>query len=71
MIVWIILASIILIYWVQYPSIKNDEKNKYNNFFNHVKIPLLVVVIIIIVYIQNSNKCKNQILDVDLGIIKF
>ena len=69
MIVWIILISAILIYWIQYPSI-DDKKSKYKNIFNHIKIPLIVVVIIIIVFIT-YNKKQIPAVDVDLGIIKF
>jgi len=70
MIIWIIVITIILICWFQYPTIKDNNKNKdkYKYIFNHIKIPLIVICIVLLVY--SSDDCK-QPLDVELGIIKF
>jgi hypothetical protein len=71
MIIWIIIVTIMLIYWFQNPP-KEDKKecdDKYKKIFNNIKIPLLVACIIIFVYCNSNN--KKQILDVDVGIVKF
>jgi hypothetical protein len=70
MIIWFItIISILFIYWFQYPYITNN-KNKYKNTFNHIKIPLFVICVLILVFILY--KCKNNIvLDVNTGLPNF
>ena len=70
MIIWFItVISILAIYWFQYPYIKNKDnkhKDKYINFFNHIKIPLFVVCVIILIYIISTCTTKPE-LAIDLS----
>ena len=70
MIWFIAIISILVIYWFQYPYIKNKDQHKYINFFNHIKIPLFVLCVIILIYIITRCIEKPE-LEIDLTPINF
>ena len=74
-IIIISIISFILIFWMQYPYIKNekDDKNvttlKY--IYDIVKIPLIVVCLILFIYNLNSCVVPEKKLDIDLSLPNF
>lgn len=49
----IIIISIILIIWIQYPDIKNDkEQPVYKRIFERTKIPILIICLLLILYLS-------------------
>jgi hypothetical protein len=74
MIIQVILISIIIIIWLQYPQMKkvDEDENKYIKMFNTVKIPITVICLLIIIYIylNNTNEPNNN-LNVYTSIPKF
>ena len=58
MILAIIVIGLIIIFWLQYPFIKEDKvtnESKNKIIFNKVKIPIVFVCIVFIIYI-----CLNK-----------
>ena len=57
MIIPLIILGIIIILWIQYPDIKeeNDEP-VYKKIFNRTKVPLLFICSISIIYLLLCNK---------------
>ncbi len=54
MILAIIVIGLIIIFWLQYPFIKEDNstsENKNKTIFNKVKIPIVFVCIVFIIYL--------------------
>jgi len=75
MIIQVILISIIIIIWLQYPQMKkvDEDENKYIKMFNIVKIPITVICLLIIIYIylNNTNEPIQNNLNVYTSIPKF
>ncbi len=74
MIIQVILISIIIIIWLQYPQIKDvdENQNKYLKIFNTIKIPITVICLLIIIYFYaNNNNESNNNLNVYTSIPKF
>ncbi len=74
MIIQVILISIIIVIWLQYPQIKeaDENSNKYIKIFDIVKIPITVICLLIIIYIYATNNTKsNNNLNVYTSIPKF
>ncbi len=47
----IIIISIIIIIWIQYPEIKNDKDDPvYKRIFNRTKIPIIIICLLLILY---------------------
>ena len=60
----IIIIGVLLIIWLQYPDLKQEEDvYTCRNIFNNTKLPLLVILIIILVYlICDENKMADNII---------
>ena len=72
---YIAIISFILVYWFQYPLIKNnivsdDNTPLYKKLFNTYKLPVIIVCKILLLYIifSDMNKCKSNDLDLDLDL---
>jgi hypothetical protein len=49
----IIIISIIIIIWIQYPDIKNDkEQPVYKRIFERTKIPIIIICLLLILYLS-------------------
>ncbi len=72
MIIWFItIISILIIYWFQYPYVKNkNNEHKYINIFNHMKIPLFAACIFSLIYIISCCTEKTD-LAIDLTPLNF
>ncbi len=79
MIILVILITIILIIWLQYPQNKKTDVNEplYLKIFNTTKIPIIVICFIIIIYNilgVDINNFKNDYinkLNVYMSVPKF
>lgn len=73
MIIQVILISIIIIIWLQYPQIKDTNENKYLKIFNTIKIPITVICLLIIIYLySNTNNIPTvDKLDVYMSVPNF
>ena len=56
-----IVIGILLIIWLQYPEIKNnDEKKPLPKYiFDFIKIPIIFTCIVVIIYLISCNKISN------------
>ena len=69
---YIAIISFILVYWFQYPLIKNDivpdNTPLYKKIFNTYKLPVIIVCKILLLYniFSDMNKCKSNDLDLDV-----
>ncbi len=52
----IIIISIIIVLWIQYPDIKNDEEQHvYKRIFHKIKTPAIITCLLLILYLSS---CK-------------
>ena len=58
MIIPLIIIGIIIIIWLQYPDVKEDNTEPvYKKIFNRIKLPTIFICIISIIYLL---LCKNK-----------
>ncbi len=65
----IIIISIIIIIWIQYPDIKNDKEDQvYKRIFKRTKIPIIIICLLLILYLScnkypdaTSSEMNNKI----------
>jgi hypothetical protein len=61
----IIIISIIIIIWIQYPEIKNDKDQPvYKRIFNRTKIPIIIICLLLILYLscdKNTDVASSEI----------
>ena len=47
----LIIISIVIIIWIQYPNIKDDkEQPVYRRIFERIKVPIIVICLLLILY---------------------
>ena len=61
MIIPLIILGLIIIIWIQYPDIKDEQDERiYKKIFNRIKLPLIFICSIAIIYLLIFNKnCEN------------
>ena len=61
----LIIISIIIIIWIQYPDIKNDkEQPVYKRIFDRTKIPIIIICLLLILYLscdKNSDAVSSEV----------
>ncbi len=61
----IIIISIIIIIWIQYPEFKDDKESPvYRRIFERTKVPLLITCFLLIIYLscdKNSNATSSEL----------
>jgi hypothetical protein len=69
MLIWILVITLVLVFWFQYSNNNNakDIKNKYcfKYIFNTIKIPLIVVIGLVVLYYyydcNNTSKINQNV----------
>ncbi len=61
MIIPLIILGLIIIIWIQYPDIKDEQDEQiYKKIFNRIKLPLIFICSVSIIYLLIFNKnCEN------------
>jgi hypothetical protein len=63
MILAIIVIGLIIIFWLQFPFIKEDNsttESKNKTIFNKVKIPIVFLCIVFIIYLLSNKPCVSE-----------
>jgi hypothetical protein len=63
MILAIIVIGLIIIFWLQFPFIKENNStpdSKYKTIFNKVKIPIVFLCLVFIIYLFLNKPCDNK-----------
>jgi hypothetical protein len=66
MIIPLIILGLIIIIWIQYPDIKENENEQlYKKIFNRIKVPLLFICSISIIYLLVCNKQLDNLSNIN------
>ena len=64
-IIIILILAVIVIIWLQYPEIKeNEDEPRLKNLFNRFKIPIISICFIIIIYMMF--KCTEKVANISI-----
>jgi hypothetical protein len=68
----IIIVSIIIIIWIQYPEIKNDkEQPVYKRIFDRTKVPIIIICLLLILYFSCDKYSDAASSEIDKKIKVF
>jgi hypothetical protein len=64
MIIPLVIISIIIIIWIQFPDIKDDPKKPvYKRIFERIKLPVIIICLLLILYSfpEGSSSCTDVV----------